>query len=257
MEIELQRNPMPAGERSWVKIRVTNCGGTDVTWLHDGCASPGNVGGLSAVAWSMGEDQPGNLGKFKTYALGGHILRAQPVSPASRSCRNVCSAANRWLRGHRHPGDTRARREPPADSLVVWLHGAEPGVAGRRPGECSRSRRPVLAGQRHIPDAAITFEVPAWIEASDAVERLSPAEIVDGALADPGFAACNIQTQDIASGREEIAWYDADRDTWEVGILPWYETAPPRIQGVAVDALTGKILGPLDREWSRDIDGMP
>jgi hypothetical protein len=39
--------------------------------------------------------------------------------------------------------------------------------------------------------------------------------------------------------------------------MPWYETAPPRIHGVLVDAKTGAILGPLDRPWSSDVDGMP
>ena len=53
------------------------------------------------------------------------------------------------------------------------------------------------------------------------------------------------------------AWYDADRDVWEIGVMPWYETTPPRIHGVLVDPTTGGIVGPLDRPWVQDEDGFP
>ena len=76
VEVELQRNPLPAGEPSWVKVRVTNEGQTDVTWFHDGCATPVGVHAVSEVAWPMGEEHQEQAGMFKTYALGGHIAAA-------------------------------------------------------------------------------------------------------------------------------------------------------------------------------------
>ena len=66
LEIELQRNPMPAGRLSWVKISLTNGRRTDVTVMvggqTEGCASLAYVTGASAVPWSMGAEQPGNVG---------------------------------------------------------------------------------------------------------------------------------------------------------------------------------------------------
>ena len=38
--IELERNPMPAGEPTWVTTTVTNTGRDDVIWLHGACAHP-------------------------------------------------------------------------------------------------------------------------------------------------------------------------------------------------------------------------
>ena len=107
-----------------------------------------------------------------------------------------------------------------------------------------------------IPDQAIELELDAWVISDAAAERLSPAQAVDAALSDPSFAAY-LQTQKIADGRAEIAWYDADRDLWEIGVMPWYETEPPRIHGVLVDAVTGRILGSLDRPWDEDVDPFP
>ena len=44
---------------------------------------------------------------------------------------------------------------------------------------------------------------------------------------------------------------------YEVGVMPWYETEPPRIHGVLVDAVTGAIVGQLDRPWDREVDPFP
>jgi hypothetical protein len=258
-EIELQRNPMPAGERSWVKVTVTNRGRTDVTWLHDTCASPATVDGVSAVAWPMGQAQPGNLGKFKAYALGGSVVGAP--SPFGR----FSFVAERHLgKGTYGCGDVAVGETLGPGEFrqeTRWWSGLTDLNRGLAPagavtlsvsaGDYWRGKEPAF-----IPDAAIRFEVPAWITPSDPIARLSPGEIVDAALTDRAFA-CFIETQQIASGRASIAWYQADRDIWEVGILPWYETSPQRIHGVVVDARTGAVLGPLDREWKQDVDGMP
>ncbi len=85
---------------------------------------------------------------------------------------------------------------------------------------------------------------------------MSPAQAIDAALSDPDFAAY-VETQAIANGRAEIAWYDPERDLWEIGVMPWYETEPPRIHGVLIDAVTGVIRGPLDRPWDQDVDPFP
>jgi hypothetical protein len=108
----------------------------------------------------------------------------------------------------------------------------------------------------HILDSAIKFTLPGWIEAPDNAGRLSPAEIVDAALADPGFSAL-LATQDIGNGREAIAWYVPSADIWEVGVLIWYDYEMPRIRGVHVDPRSGAILGSVDRAWDQDADGIP
>ena len=107
--------------------------------------------------------------------------------------------------------------------------------------------------------AAQTIELEldgTWTVSDVAADRLSPAQAIDAALADPDFAAY-VETQAIADGRAEIAWYHPDRDLWEIGVMPWYETEPPRIHGVLVDAVTGAIFGPLDRSWIEAVDLFP
>ncbi len=107
-----------------------------------------------------------------------------------------------------------------------------------------------------IPAQTLDLQIDAWVVGGTGGDRLSPAQVVDAAVADPEFAAY-LGAQELASGREELAWYDAEADAWEVGVMPWYETDPPRIHGVLVHPVTGAILGILDRAWDQDADGFP
>ncbi len=258
-EFELQRNPLPAGERSWVKVRVTNEGKTDVTWFHDGCAQPVSVRGVSDVAWPMGEEHLGQAGRFKTYVLGGYLaeapdphgvlsfVRKARLHAGPTGCADVgigetikpgkTLRTTRWWSGF-----TDRHRTLPAAGPVTIRGFAGYYWRGEEPAD--------------ITDQTVELELDAWIVSEAAADRLSPAQAVDAALSDPTFVDY-LQTQAIADGRAEIAWYDAERDLWEIGVMPWYETEPPRIHGVLVDAVSGRILGPLDRPWEKDVDPFP
>jgi hypothetical protein len=261
VDVELQRNPISAGEPSWVKVKVTNRGRTDLTWLHDGCADVAGVSGSSSVAWPAGKEQPGTLGKFKTVALGGSIV--EPPSrfatfefvPENLLGKGSYGCADIGIVETLKPGDSRQQTR--------WWSGftaRNRALAPQGPATIDVSAGLYWRGAEPDPvaDGAITLQlsIPAWIQASDATTRLSPAEIVDAALGDAPFAGF-VAGQNIGNGREEIAWYHAEGDYWEIGIMPWYETEPPRIHGVLVDASSGAILGPLDRAWIQDVDGFP
>lgn len=259
VEIELERNPLPAGEPSWVKVRVKNEGRTDVTWFHDGCANPVNVWGVTEVAWPMGEEHPGRAGMFKTYVLGGHIsaapdphgwmefVKKDRLHAGSPGCADI------GISETIEPGETiRATRWWSGFTATNWgLPPAGPATIRGFAAYYWRGEEP-----SDITEHVIELEIDAWIVSDAAADRLSPAQVIDAALADPDFAAY-VETQAIANGRATIAWYDPERDLWEIGVMPWYETEPPRIHGVLVDAVTGEILGTLDRPWDQDVDPFP
>ena len=259
VEIELQRNPLPAGEPSWVKVRVTNEGRTDVTWFHDGCAEPVSVRGVSQVAWPMGEEHLGQAGRFKTYALGGYTLEAPDPHGVLSFVRKArlhvgpTGCADVGIGETIKPGKTlrTTRWWSGFTDLHRALPAAGPATIRGFAGYYWRGKEP-----EDITDQTIELELDALIVSDAAAGRLSPAQAVDAALSDATFVDY-LQTQAIANGRATIAWYDADRDLWEIGVMPWYETEPPRIHGVLVDAVTGRILGPLDRPWNQDVDPFP
>ena len=259
VEVELQRNPLPAGEPSWIKATVTNEGATDVTWFHDGCANPVNSWGLSHVPWRMGVTHDGQAEVFKAYGLGGW-LREAPDPHASFSY-----VAEQRI----HVGPTGCAdigisdTIEPGDSVTEtrwWSGFADPTRALPLPGPVTIKSQASYYWRGEEPadiiSQAIDLELDAWIVGEGGAERLSPAEAVDAALTDLDFLAY-LDTQTLANGRAQIVWYDAELDRWEIGVMPWYEDEPPRIHGVLVDAVTGEILGPLDRPWDQDVDPFP
>lgn len=259
VRIELERNPLPAGEPSWVKVSVTNRGRSNVTWLHDGCASPANVGGQSAAAWPMGREQSANDEVFKAYALGGSMVEEPgPFAhigfvPENFLGKGSYGCADLGIGETLQPGESRRqtrwwsgfegqnRSLPPAGPVELSVYA----------GSYWRGKEP-----DDLADSAIRFRVPAWIDVADQITRLSPAEVVDAALDDPAFSSY-LETQDIGNGREAIAWYKPGTDLWEVGLLIWHDYETPRIRGVQVDPVNGAILDPLDRAWDQDVDGFP
>ena len=257
--VTLQRNPMPAGELSWVRTTVTNVGDTAATWFHDGCATPVTVSGTFDVDWRDGARQEGQAGAFKDAVLGKDFGEAEYDPPfisfvpkealarGSYGCADIgigetlapgkSLKATRWWSGL----DAATKSPPPGGPLTldIWAgffwHGDEPA---------------------DIPDAHLDLTLEAWVTDGWSPSRPSPREIVDSAITDAFFVGY-LETQDVLSGREVILWYDAGGDRWEVGVMPWYETEPPRIHGVLVDAATGVVIGPLDRAWNKDVDGFP
>lgn len=56
LRVELERNPMPAGEPTLIRTTVKNVGKDDLRWSHDGCAiAVGVWGEMVDVAWRPGE----------------------------------------------------------------------------------------------------------------------------------------------------------------------------------------------------------
>jgi hypothetical protein len=259
IRIELARNPLVAGERNRVDVTVTNTGRGVMTWFHDGCAQPVSVYGESLVAWDPGRQLSPQGQMFKQYALGTY--NGQPL-PGARIRFVPKAMLGKGSYGCADLG--MADRVKPGASLrrTLWWTGYTDVNRALPP--TGPLRIDATAGYfwhgtkepERIADRAYELSLDAWVVGGTGAGRLSPAQVVDAAVADPGFAAL-LETQTLANGREEIAWYDAGTDTWEVGVMPWYETVPPQIHGVRVDAVTGAILGQLDRPWDEEVDGFP
>ena len=262
VRIELQHNPLVAGEPSWVRVTVANTGKDVVTWFHDGCALAAWVHGESQVAWAEGQQLSAQARMFKQYALGAY--NGQPVPPAairyvpremlgagSYGCADIGMSdrikpgaklrQTLWWSGYADVN----RTLPPNGPMSIKATAAYYWRGTREPDD--------------IPEQALDLHIDVWVvggTGGTGGDRLSPAQVVDAAVADAGFAAY-LETQELASGREAIAWYDAEAGVWEVGVMPWYETQPPRIHGVLVDPVTGAVLGKLDRPWDEEADGFP
>jgi hypothetical protein len=258
--MELQRNPLVAGERNWIKTSVRNTGPDNVTWFHDGCAQPIYVHGTSDTAWPPGATQSGQALEFKILALGmSWATDAMPAPvldfvPKRILGRGSFGCADIGISEVIGPGE--------AVELTLWWTGYASVMQGRPP-----SGPATIHGDaqfywrgpgepKQITKHHMKLDLDAWVVDGLPDGRLTPPEVADAALADAEFASF-IEDQRLRIGREEILWYDPDAGVWEVGVMPWYETKPPRIHGVVVDPVSGSILGRLDRAWDNEVDPFP
>ena len=258
--IELQRNPLVAGEPSWVKTTVRNVGSNDVTWFHDGCRTAVGVNGESSVPWPAGREQSGTGLSFKNRVLNVPVTTNTPwppqlsFVPEDRLGKGTYGCADVGISETIRPGG--------AVHQTSWWTGfadVREGLPPNGPVTITGNAAHYWRGHREpdsIAEETLGLSLPAWLVGGLDGNRLTPPEIVDAALADPAFVAY-LDSQQLGNGREEILWYDPTADVWEVGVMPWYEADPPRIHGVLVDPVTGAIRGTLDRAWDEEVDPFP
>ena len=261
VKIELERNPMPAGEVTRVTTTVRNLGNRTLHWFSDGCATPVHVGGEMPVEWRPGQAQEGTAKLFKDRVLDlayrstplpGPLIRFVPEDLVGQGygCGDVGIyheiAPGRAIHDVRAWGGQADLRWGPPPTGPVTITGTFDWYWRGRP-----RNEPEYPD---IPRIEVTLE--AWVSGGADAAWLSPPEVVDAALADAAFVAY-LETQDLGNGREEILWYRPELAAWEVGVLIWYEFPEPRLHLVVVDPHTGQILDTVDRAWDEDRDGFP
>ncbi len=259
--VTMQRNPLPAGERSWVKTRVENLGATDDDVVRTiGCARPvwGRRAGRRAMAlWTR--RMRATRRQFKDLVLGVLGQQEEPL----RTNRLVPAETAPWSR-HLWVRRTWAWPRPSSQARRsarrVGGRDSTSGAWGSRHQvvcSCAWRQRSTGEGPSRWTTSrttAIRLKLDAWISQGVSSARPTPPEIVDAALADADFATFPWRRRSSPTAARYLPWYDAEEDRWEVGVMPWYETEPPRIHGVLVDAATGEVIAPLDRPWIHDVD---
>ncbi|MFN8622836.1 MAG: hypothetical protein U0869_19030 [Chloroflexota bacterium] len=253
MVVELDRNPMPAGETTWLRTTVTNVGQGDLIWFHDGCSIPVGVSGtMPGTRWREG--LPFTASDYldpKTrllFAGGkgevgiGFYPKGYPTN-TEISCADI-GISDRLAPGeqlpmrHRWDGTARLRMGlPPSGPVTLDVWAGYFWRPGRQP--------------KDIADAVIRFTMPAWIVDGRDPTLLDPGEIVDAAFADPAFVTW-YRTAD--AGNIEAFWYDDELGAWEIGAVD-YDTKTLHL--AQVDPRTGAVLGYLDRRWDPKRDGYP
>ncbi|OGO54433.1 MAG: hypothetical protein A2V85_05010 [Chloroflexi bacterium RBG_16_72_14] len=261
VKIELERNPIPAGEWTRLTTVVRNTGDNVVTWFHDGCAITVGTWGEMASAWRPGIAQTDVPATFKDRALD-LAYRSTPLPGPI-----IDFVPERWAGTGTHGCADLGMSDLILPGKAIRQRYVWEGHAGHRWGPPPSGPVTLTGTFAHywrgreepegdIRDRTIEVALDAWITGGADDSWLSPPEVVDAALADPAFVAY-LETQDLGNGREEILWYRPELGAWEVGVLVWYEFPEPRLHLVLVDPHTGAIRDTVDRPWNEDVDGFP
>ncbi len=263
VKIELERNPMPAGKVTRVRTTVRNLGDDTLHWFSDGCSAPVYVSAEPDLAWRPGATQAGSALEFKERVLDLRYRQGPPPGPL------LVFRPEDWLgRGSYGCADIGITHDIPAGEAIHETR-AWDGMAALRWGPFPTGPIRLSAsfdwywrgGQRNQPDwpdiPTIELSLDTWVTDGAGDGWLSPPEVVDAALADPGFRAW-IDTLDLGNGIAEVLWYRPELGAWEVGAITWVDSpGGDLVHVVLVDPRTGKVLDTIDRPWDSDRDGVP
>jgi hypothetical protein len=257
--IELERNPMPAGEATWVSTTVTNVGSDDMVWFHDGCAVAVGVGGtMAGTKWRPGiGGQRGAALEYRSFALerlgvddGSISIRFTEEARVGQKGTYGCSDIG--IGDKLEPGDSieqRARWDGSAGTLL----GPPPTGLVRLTGSFRYYWREAAGEPENITTGVVDLPLDAWIEQSGP-GGIHPAEAIDIALSDVRLANL-LESRDLWNANEPLIRFDPSDSVWQVGLLEHGDR--PFVHLVLVDGATGTLRGWVERSWDFDVDGFP
>ena len=256
--VELERNPLPAGQQTLATTTVTNTGPDDLIWFHGGCAiSVGVYGTVADSQWrAVNPRHEGRAGEFQAILTEDLGLSdpAIPISfvPPEHLGKGPIICTDIGI----------SERVAPGASIVQQL--VFGGVAGSRfaPPPSGRVHftatfsyywRATTGEPEDITDQVIEFPFDAWIESSEPA-RLEPAEAIDKALDEPRLLSL-LDARELRNANTPTIRFDQRTDTWQVGLVDF--TQPPIAHLVLVDATTAELVGWVERDWDFGSEGNP
>jgi hypothetical protein len=240
--ITLDRNPMPAGEPTWLTAEVKNTGRDDLEWMTDGCQL--HVlphGELIDLHWRPGVQQHGRAAAFKDWAL--HVAGQDEEGIIHLGFASEDDVERGRFEGAGCADIGMSQRLPPGGVLgqrFLWS-GEIAGGKGPPPtasvdiiGTFSHWRREGEPEEERRPDVVALLR--AWVVGPRDPFMLSPAEAVDIALADPRLAGWIAQGWGRRSGA--IVWRDGETGSWWVGMT----LDDNDLRLAVVDATQGRVV---------------
>ncbi len=230
--------PPRSGELSWATIRIENQGAAGVRWAGGGCGDPGSIFIDVRQAFDPGREWPGLFGRFKTVALGmggfgdptnvgyedASRIGRNVACPASLSIEEQAPRAELSMRAG-WDGSIQGAAAPPGPATVTgWFPFI--GIAG-------------LAAPNETDTKPITVAIETSVTGDGrAGAVLSPALVIDAALADPQFAAW-------VQAAPEATWINPEltviEGVWHVGLFR--RDRQTDLYGAVMVDQTGTIVG--------------
>ena len=263
VSIELERNPMPAGEPTWVTTTVTNTGTDDLIWLHGACAHPTTVfvnGTVRGQSWRPGRSQTGKGLRFKSMALAGAGVDMRAISIG------FVPEAYVGVKGNQGCSDVGVT-EALAAGATIWQRAQWDGAAGFLLGPPPTGRVELIGSFRffwrrsagepadQMAAPAIDVSLTTWIDGR--VEGIiHPAEAIDAALLDRRLLDI-LEARDLGNANSPVLRYDPVAAVWQVGLLDENYGGEPQVHLALVDGRTGQIVQFIERTWNFSVDGYP
>jgi len=239
--VEIERNPMRAGQATWVTTTLTNTGRDTLRWITDGCSIHVGVRGEMPMHWSAGFVQAGAEKTFKDWAFTSEIpgpeqpiwlnLTPEPfVGQGDFGCADVgilhsLETGRRIRDRHQWDGDAAPNQGPPPSGPAVLIGTFRSWWRG--------------PADLDLTNDAIIVRLPVQIVDGRDPRFLSAGQAVDVALTVPAF-------------RRLLEAHPSIQD-WEMPVIVQFKKAVPAWQVgfkthdggsilVDIDPLTAKVV---------------
>jgi hypothetical protein len=251
LTVELERNPLPAGEHTWARTILRNVGSDDLLYSA-GCGPVGVSGEMADARWRPGVRLQGKVADYKTWAIEelrlaeGEVRIAftqewaveQGFEAGEYGCADVLIVER--LR----PGEALVARArwngwtmsswapPPSGPLTV---NASFGFYWR-----------ASEGEQDPPGAherRIEVQLDAWVDGLAEPPLVHPAEAIDIALHDPEYGPF-LLSRSFRSGIDWYLRYVAADGAWHVAAAA---SGHDPVLIAVVDAFTGRVRDIVDR----------
>lgn len=233
IHLELERNPLPAGERTWATVTIRNRSDAMVPWMTNGCVQPAQLLGVLGGDWVGGAMQTGIARRFKEFAL-------EPLGHSGQAYLLIGFVGEERIGRDSGCADLALMHElAPGEKIVhraAWDGALDDLVPPDGPIGLIASF-PRQVGSRTVP---VEVRLDSWIVGGTPFEFLTPAAAIDAALGDARFREWLERTH-------ESRWINSthtlkpEAGTWDIGLFA--ETADGILGMVTLDARTGEILG--------------
>lgn len=259
LTVTLDRNPLVAGQPTWVTTEVRNTGRDDLIWFHDGCAiAVGVWGTVEGATWRLGGGHSAKGADFKLWALDNSGASG-PVTiyftPEKYIGYGRIGCPDIGLSDVVPPGGT-IRAQALWDGQANRALGPAPSGPVELVGGFRYYWRETSGEPADITRQIIEVRLASWVVGGRDRTLLDPGEVVDAALADADFAAW-IEGQEMRSGADAVLRMAPDQDVWWVGLVQYFDDKTSRLHAVLVHPRTGAVLGTVDRDWSFETEGNP
>lgn len=219
--IEVDRNPLVAGEPAWITTTFENTGRDTVGWMTDGCSIHVGTHGEMAFRWAPGFVQEGAAKTFKDWAIDTEAsihrpiwLNALPerfVGGRDLACADLGVGhelkSGRTIRErHRWDGQTGGDLGMPPSGPAEWIGEFRTWWRASDPGAAFPETREPIA-----------VRLPVEIVGGRDPRLLSAGQAIDVAVTVPSFRALLERFPSIRDWRmSRIVWFDPARDVWVV-----------------------------------------
>jgi hypothetical protein len=228
VSIEIDRNPVPASEFSWVTTTVENTGPDAIHWYTDGCAIHVGVWGELPLRWAWGAKEPStgfapedwNGFTFKDWAINHDPGRGseQPIlldfTPESFVGQGDFGCADVGIRQDLQPGKRVSQRERWDGQAAFGFGPAPSGPAELHASFRNWWRDSEVEGARGDIEIRLAIEIVGGRDP----RFLSPGQAIDVALRVPAFRRLLDRYPTIQDWIMPVVVEVDDAGLWNVGL---------------------------------------